>query len=284
MKFIALDVETANADLPSICQIGIAHFADARFSDKWESLVNPEDEFDPLNVAIHGVNESMVANAPTFPSLSGIIREQLADTVVVTHTSFDQTAISSIFAKYGLLLPSITWLDSARVVRRTWLDLSQRGYGLASVAKRLGIEFRHHNAAEDARVAREIVLHAMQETGLAIDDWVVRQHRQHRQSVESIAKEGNPEGPLYGEVAVFTGALSISRREAASLAATAGCEVTPSVTKATTLLIVGDQDICKLGEHKKSSKHRKAESLIEKGQPIRILRESDFRIMVSTAE
>ena len=72
----------------------------------------------------------------------------MADTVVVTHTPFDQTAIRLVCAKYEIELPEITWLDTARVVRRTWLDLARKGYGLAPVAERLGIEFQHHNAAE----------------------------------------------------------------------------------------------------------------------------------------
>ena len=92
--------------------------------------------------------------------------------------------------------------------------------------------------------------------------------------------EGNPDGPLHGEVVVFTGALSIRRSEAAQLAATAGCEVDPSVTKVTTLLVVGDQDIRRLAGHEKSSKHRKAEELISKGRTIRILIESDFKRLV----
>lgn len=289
MNFIALDVETANADLASICQIGIAHFVDGRFAEKWESLVDPEDEFDSMNIAIHGIDESMVAGAPTFPSLSETVTQKLIDTVVVSHTPFDQTAIRSVFAKHGIELPVITWLDTARVVRRTWLDLSRRGYGLAPVAERLGIEFRHHNAAEDARAAGEILLHAMRETGLSVDEWVVRAKKPISSlpggsTSERITRDGNPEGPLYGEVAVFTGALSMPRREAADLAAGAGCRVDASVVKSTTLLIVGDQDIRKLAGHQKSSKHRKAEKLIEKGQPIRILRETDFRSIASFAE
>ena len=63
--------------------------------------------------------------------------------------------------KYGIEPPSIVWLDSARVVRKTWFDLAQRGYGLAPVAERQGIEFQHHNAAEDARAAGAIMLHAI---------------------------------------------------------------------------------------------------------------------------
>jgi DNA polymerase-3 subunit epsilon len=55
------------------------------------------------------------------------------------------------------------------------------------------------------------------------------------------------------------------------------------VTKKTTLLVVGDQDIKKLGGNEKSSKHRKAEELIQQGHAIRILCESDFRFLVSEA-
>ena len=72
-------------------------------------------------------------------------------------------------------------------------------------------------------------------------------------------------------------ALTILRSEAADLAASVGCEVDHGVTKRTTILVVGDQDIERLAGHDKSSKHRKAEELIRKGQPIRIIRETDFR-------
>jgi DNA polymerase-3 subunit epsilon len=47
------------------------------------------------------------------------------------------------------------------------------------------------------------------------------------------------------------------------------------------MLVVGDQDLRVLAGHNKSSKHIKAELLIAKGQPIRILGESDFMRIVS---
>jgi len=289
MDFISIDVETANADLASICQIGLARFSNGQVAERWESLVDPEDYFDGINVAIHGIDESTVADAPKFPDVSSILSQHLVETVVVSHTSFDRAAIRAVFAKYGIPLPEITWLDTARVVRRTWLDLSQRGYGLANVAERLGIQFHHHNAAEDARAAGEILVHAIRESGLSLDEWLVRVTRPIGPSSGSgssyrITRDGNPEGPLYGEVAVFTGALSLRRREAADLAAAAGCQVAESVTKVTTLLIVGDQDVRKLAGHEKSSKHRRAEQLISSGQGIRVLRETDFRSLVAITD
>ena len=44
-RFVAIDVETANADFASICQVGIVRFEASAIVDEWQSLVNPEDYF-----------------------------------------------------------------------------------------------------------------------------------------------------------------------------------------------------------------------------------------------
>jgi DNA polymerase-3 subunit epsilon len=42
MDFVAIDVETANPDMASIYQVGIAGFRDGHIVSEWKSLVNPE--------------------------------------------------------------------------------------------------------------------------------------------------------------------------------------------------------------------------------------------------
>ncbi|WP_333927156.1 BRCT domain-containing protein [Bradyrhizobium sp. CCBAU 11361] len=99
-----------------------------------------------------------------------------------------------------------------------------------------------------------------------------------------MTREGNLDGLLAGEVVVFTGALSMPRRKAANLAARVGREVDGGVTKNTTLLIVGDQDVTRFETgQSKSSKHLKTEALIAKGPRIRILRESAFLQLAKAA-
>lgn len=163
-------------------------------------------------------------------------------------------------------------------MRRTWPEFSQRGHSLANVANHFGIKFQHHNAREDACAAGEILLRAIAETGLSVEQWLERVSQPiNLQAPASSTREANIDGPLYGEKLVFTGALSMPRREAAVVASNAGCEVESGVTKHTSILVVGDQDIHRLSGHEKSSKHRKAEELMRKGQSIRIITESDFR-------
>ena len=145
-------------------------------------------------------------------------------------------------------------------------------------------DFASHDALEDAKAAGNIILAAMTQTGLDLDAWLTRVRQPIDPTLKQpITREGRPDGELYGEVLVFTGALTIPRREAAHTAASIGCEVDAGVTKRTTILVVGDQDVLQLAGHEKSSKHRKAEELIKKGQSIRILRETDFRELVKLA-
>lgn len=282
MNFIAIDVETANPDMGSICQIGIATFSNGELVDEWGSLIDPEDYFDDVNVSIHGIDENTVRGQPKLPELSQKLHAILDGTITVCHTHFDRIAMAKAFERYQLQPISNTWLDSARVVRRTWNDLAMSGYGLANVCSRIGYEFKHHDALEDAKAAGHVLLAAFQQSKTDLDGWMLRVNQPISEPV--IRRDGNPDGDLFGEVIVFTGVLELPRSEASALAASIGCEVNENVTKHTTILVLGDQESWKLGGYEKSGKHRKAEQLAAKGRPIRIILEADFKALVQSAQ
>jgi DNA polymerase-3 subunit epsilon len=286
MEFVALDVETANADMASICQIGIAQFRDGSLVEDWKTYVDPEDYFDEINISIHGIDEAKVKDAPTLPEIANRICSYLDGSIAVCHTHFDRVAILQAANKYDLRTPTCTWLDSARVARRAWYQFAWKGYGLENVCATLGYQYAPHDALEDAKAAAQVFLAAMRKTGLTVQDWLrrVEQPIDPSDSSGHIARDGNPDGPFYGEVLVFTGALNIPRCEAANMAAKVGFSVRAGVTKDTTILIVGDQDVKKLAGHEKSSKHRKAEKMMREGQAIRVLKEGDFQQLVSCCE
>jgi DNA polymerase-3 subunit epsilon len=171
------------------------------------------------------------------------------------------------------------------IARRAWPELiGNGGHGLASLKQFLGLEFNHHDAEEDARAAAMVVLLAEEHTGQsfkALSD--VRHHA--RSYPAQIKMAGDASGPLFGQVAVFTGRLSIARSEAARLAASAGITIKTSVSKKITLVVVGDQDLGLLAPGEtKSTKHRRAEELIDEGCDIRIIGESEFRMLVEESK
>ena len=172
MNFIAVDVETANSFVSSICQIGIAEYASGQLVAEWETLVNPQDEFDSFNIEVHGITADTTANAPTLPKIYQEIKLRLHGKIVVCHTSFDRTSLTLALKRYKLRRIQCAWLDSAIVARRTWAQFARLGYGVKNVCDFLGYEFTHHNALADAKAAGFIMLAACRHTGLSIEDWL----------------------------------------------------------------------------------------------------------------
>lgn len=170
--------------------------------------------------------------------------------------------------------------DSIHVAREAWPNL--QSYKLSALAEQLGLAHAPTHRALDDVKATLALLRAAHETFEGSRHPMAPIHR-YKDFVRasSIARPGNTSGVLYGEFVVFTGELSTSRERAADSAALAGCTVTLSVTKKTTMLVVGTQDLATLAGFEKSSKHRKAEELIGKGQRIRILTETDFLVLVN---
>lgn len=289
--FIALDVETANADFGSICSIGLVHFRSGEVFKSLTILVDPEDEFDPLNIGIHGIRPEHVAGKPNIAKVLPVIGAALRDAIIVHHSPFDRTALGRAAGRYSTGgLPCI-WLDTLQVARKTWHQFrGDGGYGLANLTRAFGIDFRHHDAAEDARAAGLLMLRAIGDGGISLQQWVddvgyestatsAPKRRIKPGYAGSHARQGISDGPLSGETILFTGTLQISRSEAAIHAASAGCDVVDSISKKVTILVVGDQDLRFTKGQAKSTKHRKAEDLIASGAPMRIVGESDFMLM-----
>ena len=116
-------------------------------------------------------------------------------------------------------------------------------------------------------------LNACAKSSLGLEDW-------YRRVEEPIGLRPDltpsKEGVLIGERIVFTGKLSITRQEASVKAAQIGCEVDEGVTKHTTIVVVGMQDVTKLAGREISNKHQKALDWIAKGKRIKMLNEADF--------
>ncbi len=204
MRFVALDLETANSRFTSICQIGISVFEDNREREAVSLLVDPDDYFDSINVSIHGIDENTVRGKPRFEQAYRQIEHLFMDSLIVSHTPFDRSCLLQTCKAKGIALPKCTWLDSAKVVRRAYPQFAKSGYGLANVAKEFGMDFNHHDALEDARVAGAILIQAIADTGIKLEDWMTRveQPISDDKYPQRVKLEGKTEGPLVGEVCV----------------------------------------------------------------------------------
>ena len=290
LNFVALDVETANENHSSICQIGLARFVEGELVETMSTLINPKQEFSGYNIQIHGIEPSDVVGQPCLADVIDSFWQFIGDSYLVSHSAFDKTAIKQACERYRLPFRSeVKWLDSALIARRSWAKFAYRGSSLANVTKFLGIKFKHHDALEDAIACGKVLVAACHKKDLSLDDWYTELKKKNSTMLKELKADvlnGNFDSELAGlagNTIVFTGKLSMLRSEAELLAARAGCEVGKSVTKQTTMLVVGDQDLSGLAGHSKSSKHRRAEELIKQRYMIRILGESEFIKLVDLA-
>jgi DNA polymerase III subunit epsilon len=172
MKFYALDVETANPNQSTICQIGVGIFEDGRLVDAWKSYINPQDYFHWRFIDIHGITPEMVAKEPTFPEVYPELREMFENNIVVHHSPFDRVAFHRAYDRFWLEPFDVKWLDSVKVARKAFgSGCLEGGYNLANLARYLDIDFRHHDALEDAIACGKVVTEACRRTGMHIDEF-----------------------------------------------------------------------------------------------------------------
>lgn len=281
-KFIALDVETASRASGSICQIGIACVAENDEITTFGVLVDPEVSFAEFNIELHGIGPDTVRDADTFPAVWAMLEPLLSRHTLVQHSTFDERAIGEACVRYGIDVPAITWIDSVRIARAAWPEFrGNGGHGLGHLKEALSLDFQHHDAEEDAKAAAEVVVLAEGKTGKPFDAIVKPPKKTQRKPVKAVRAMGDPYGPLAGEVAVFTGPLSITRKRAATMAATKGMSVVPQMDRTVTVLVVGDPHPDLLIEPKPSTKHLAALDLISGGQDIKIIGEQAFLALVA---
>jgi len=308
MNFIALDFETANRDRSSICQVGIATFRDGRCEGNATRLVDPRQAFEATWIAAHGINTEKVRGAPTFDSVyRSFLAPRLEGQVVVCHTSFDRVVIQRACERYARPMPGLAWLDSATLARRVWPEVSKSGFGLVSLAKKeLGVEFRNHDAGENARVAGLMVVAAARSIGLSLEgcfdlfarkragvsNWAastapvasrlrVAAEPTEIELEESLAQlveaaSGLDDPPLAGETVVLTGKAKLERKDVGEAITRLGGSWEDAVTERTTMLVVGAQDPWKLNGNEKTAEHREAERLIVEGRELQLFGEAEW--------
>ena len=91
-RFIAVDVETANYDVSSICQIGLAFVNFDASIDTYSTYVDPCTSFADGNTRLHGIDARTVRGAPVFAQILPELRSVLEAHQLVQHSRFDEKA------------------------------------------------------------------------------------------------------------------------------------------------------------------------------------------------
>jgi DNA polymerase-3 subunit epsilon len=158
VKTIALDFETANPRPGNACQIGLAWIEGDRVVRVEERYIRPRDmEF--TFTWCHGITADHVWDKPEFPEVLEEFRGELDGALVLAHNAgFDAGVMRGCARAYGVRHPKVSYLCTLMIARRVWPELKSKSLG--SLARHLGIRFKHHNAAEDAMACAYVAIAA----------------------------------------------------------------------------------------------------------------------------
>ena len=171
-EFAAIDLETANPDAFSICQIGIALYRDGELAGEWMSYIDPQANFNRDNIAVHGITAAAVRGWPRLSEVAGRLHEMLDGRIVVSHSQFDRVALEQAFDRREIPRLTCAWLDSTLVARRAWEGFAKGGFGLENLCRILGYRYQRHDALGDAKAAGVVVLAAIEQTGIGLNRWL----------------------------------------------------------------------------------------------------------------
>lgn len=297
-EYIVIDTETTGLDYECchLIEVAAVKYSNGTETGRFSSLVKPElyetlndnDEWVPEYVdefitQLTGITNEMLAAAPDPEEVIPQFLDFLGDAVLIGHNAnFDINFLYDAAETVGRTL-SNDFIDNLRIARKVFPELPH--HRLADIAKACAIPQPDAHRAEADCIVTAGCFECMKAKILAEQteaDFAKLFDKSYRRqealaNVTANTTHIDETNPIFSKVVVFTGALStMSRLAAFQIVANLGAIPQDSVTKKTNFLVIGKSDFAKSVKGGKTTKMKKAESLIAKGNDLTILSEDAF--------
>lgn len=158
--WVSVDVETTGlevADGHRVCEVAAVRGAIGKAPAELDTLIHPRRTIPTDAVAVSGITDAHVAEAPPFAEVAPSILDILCGAVIVAHNApFDVGFLEMEFGLVGLKLPAAPVIDTT-VVAQVLFGLPVRN--LAAVTRALRTPHRpKHRAIDDARATRDVLV------------------------------------------------------------------------------------------------------------------------------
>lgn len=285
-NYVCIDLETTgfSPQYDEIIEIAAFKVKDREIIDKFYTLVKPSFEIDSYIQELTHITNEMLENAPAIEAVLHLLIEFISDEVLVGHNvSFDVNFIYDNYLKIFNECFSNNYVDTMRLSKKLYPELPH--HRLKDLIKLFDVKIEGaHRAFYDAGATMICFEHlrdaVIKKFGSEEEFKKLFSCKSKRKSLDDISAECENfdiNNPFYQKNVVFTGTLErMTRREAAQVVVNLGGLCENGVTKKTDFLILGNNDYCKSIKDGKSSKQKKAESLILKGSDLKIIPESVF--------
>jgi DNA polymerase III epsilon subunit family exonuclease len=163
--FVVFDIETTGPKMPlsRVMEIGAVRVRGGRIVNEYQTLVNPLMPIPPFIVGLTGINDDMVASAPTFDEVAADWLSFADTSVLVAHNAifdvrFINHEITNVFPGRRMMNSHICTVSLAR---RLLPDL--KSFRLVALAEHFEVPHRkRHRAGEDARATARVFLRLLE--------------------------------------------------------------------------------------------------------------------------
>ena len=161
---IVLDTETTGLDYTreKMVEFAAVRLENGKIKDEFQTLINPEQHIRKSSIAIHGITEEMVVDAPTEAEAMPKILEFIGDYPIVAHNAiFDYSFLNEAAKRVTGEELKNERIDTQQMFKEVYPDLE--AHGLNALTEKFNVELKdHHRAMGDTM-------------GLAKYDWESKQ-------------------------------------------------------------------------------------------------------------
>ena len=153
---IVLDVETTGLDYTKekMVEFAAIRLENGKMKERFETLINPQQHIRKSSIAVHGITEDDVKDAPTEAEVMPKILEFIGDYPIVAHNAiFDYSFINEASIRTTGKPITNTRIDSQMMFKEVYPDLES--CGLESLMNKFNVEFstRHRAMADTEGLA-----------------------------------------------------------------------------------------------------------------------------------
>lgn len=173
---IVLDTETTGLDYTKEKMVEFAgvRLENGKVKDTFQTLINPEQHIRKSSIAIHGITQDMVEDAPTENDVMPKILEFIGDYPIVAHNAiFDYTFLNEASLRVtgkGIENPRI---DTQQMFKEVYPELDS--HGLEALTNKFNVELNNHHRAMADAMGLALAYPKLKKLYLQKYDWEVKQ-------------------------------------------------------------------------------------------------------------
>lgn len=286
--YTVIDIETTGLDssFDEIIELAAIRIRKGNPESSFSSFVKPLNPVDDFITDLTGITNDMLSDAPDIKHILPRFAEFIGQDILLGHNvNFDINFLYDNFLTHLKKPLENDFIDTMRLSRRLFPELAH--HRLDTLVDYFHIlSGQAHRALADCEATNSVYTHIAQHVeDNSIDLSAIfakKKYATKASDISATVDTFDETHPLFGKVCVFTGTLErMVRRDAMQIVVNLGGICGDSVTAKTNYLVLGNNDYCSTIKDGKSSKQKKAESLILKGKDLAIISENVFYDMIN---